>query len=210
MSGHPFVPWPDDEVLVLASASPRRAELLGAAGLPFDVVPADDVEEPSGDCTLTPGADPAVYARDLAVRKARAVSEQQPDRLVLGADTIVILDDSILEKPRDRVEAAAMLSRLSGRRHTVITAIALCRAGHPVWVGHERTEVTFLAISPAAIDRYVATGEPMDKAGAYGIQGFGAMMVSRVDGCYFNVMGLPLALLGSALREHLTRSKEIA
>jgi len=127
-----------------------------------------------------------------------------PGRLVLGADTIVILAGEVLEKPRDAAEARSMLARLAGRRHTVISAIALCGGEHCPWQGHESTAVTFLPLAADTIARYVATGEPMDKAGAYGIQGFGALMVSGVEGCYFNVMGLPLALLGHALREVLT------
>ena len=209
MTAHPFLPWPPGEVLVLASVSPRRAQLLDAVGLPYEVVPAAGVEGPGNGQGCGAAADQALYAEDLAVRKALTVSGRLPERLVLGADTIVVLEGAILEKPSGGSEAAAMLPRLAGRRHTVITAIALGRAGRAVWRGHERTSVTFLPLSRAAIDRYVATGEPMDKAGAYGIQGFGAMMISGVEGCYFNVMGLPLALLGSALREHLTGRREI-
>ncbi len=207
---HPFVPWPAGEVLVLASASPRRAELLRTAGLPYEVVPAPDVEGSLAAAAADVArADPARYAEDLAQRKALDVSGRRPRRLVLGADTIVVLGGDVLEKPRDAAEAAAMLGRLSGRRHEVITAIALCD-GQRVWSGHERTAVTFLPLAAAAIARYVATGEPLDKAGAYGIQGYGAMMIRGVEGCYFNVMGLPLALLGAALREHLTGREEIA
>jgi septum formation protein len=210
MTRHPFVPWPDGQILVLASASPRRAELLQAVGLPFEMVPAGDVESAVAATQPAGVSDPARYAEDLARRKALAVGGPLPGRLGLGADTIVLLDGDVLEKPRDRAEAAAMLARLSGRRHVVITAIALVRGDQPVWLGHERTAVDFLPLQPAAIERYVDTGEPMDKAGAYGIQGFGAMMVGAVEGCYFNVMGLPLALLGAALREHLGGRREIA
>lgn len=210
MNGHPFVCWPAGEILVLASASPRRAELLRTAGLPFEVVPAGDVEGDGVGIQAAAGRDPARFAEELAGRKALAVAVGRPGRLVLGADTIVLVDGDILEKPRDRADAAVMLSRLSGRRHVVITAIALVRGDRQVWLGHERTAVDFLALSPAAIARYVETGEPMDKAGAYGIQGYGAMMVGGVEGCYFNVMGLPLALLGAALREHLAGRREIA
>lgn len=209
MREHPFVPWPEGEILVLASVSPRRAELLAAVGLPYEIVPAGDVELRLAAASGA-AVDPAGYAEDLARRKAQAVSARLPGRLVLGADTIVILGGEVLEKPRDEAEAAAMLARLSGRRHTVITAIALTNGERPLWLGHERTDVQFLRLAPATIDRYVATGEPRDKAGAYGIQGYGAMMVSGVYGCYFNVMGLPLALLGRALREYLTGRSEIA
>lgn len=209
MTAHPFVPWPPGEVLVLASVSPRRAELLRAIGLPFEVVAPGDVESEQRVPASSAANGPAGYAEHLAGRKALAVSERLPGRLVLGADTIVIQDHCVLEKPRDVAEAAAMLARLAGCRHDVVTAIALGAAGRLVWVGHERTSVTFLPLSAAAIERYVATAEPMDKAGAYGIQGYGAMMVRRVDGCYFNVMGLPLSMLGCALREHLTGREEI-
>jgi len=124
-----------------------------------------------------------------------------PGRLVLGADTVVVLDGDILEKPADEAEAERLLGRLSGREHTVITALALCggRAGDGL-AAHESTRVWFLDHDPDALARYVATGEPMDKAGAYGIQGLGALLVERIEGCYFNVMGLPLARLGAMLR----------
>lgn len=195
----PFVPWPPDEVLVLASRSPRRADLLVTAGIPFEVRPSDGVEE----AHAMGGRRPEVYAEELARVKAAAVAADCPGRLVLGADTIVVLEDEVLEKPDDVAEAEQMLARLSGQRHVVISAIALVRDDHCLWLGHERTDVEFLPLEAHAISRYVATGEPMDKAGAYGIQGYGALMVRGVRGCYFNVMGLPLALLGQALRETL-------
>ena len=203
MTVSPFVPWPPGEVLVLASRSPRRAELLRTAGLPFEQRPAGDVEGEHAARLGALHADPDRYSEELARLKAQAVCELAPGRLVLGADTIVVLDGEVLEKPRDAAEARAMLGRLSGRWHTVISAIALCGGPHRRWVGHERTEVEFLPVGAGAIARYVASGEPMDKAGAYGIQGLGALMVRGVRGCYFNVMGLPLALLGRALREVL-------
>jgi septum formation protein len=209
MSGSPFVPWPAGEVLILASRSPRRAELLRTAGIPFEQQPAGDVEgEHAARLAALHDRDPDRYAEELARRKAAAVADLAPGRLVLGADTIVVRDGEILEKPRDAAEARAMLGRLSGRWHTVISAIALCGGPHRRWLGHERTEVQFLPLDAAAIARYVATGEPMDKAGAYGIQGLGALMVRGVRGCYFNVMGLPLALLGAALREVLGPPEE--
>ncbi|MDY0108976.1 MAG: Maf family protein [Candidatus Krumholzibacteria bacterium] len=205
----PFVPWPAAETLVLASRSPRRAELLRLAGLPHEVVPPGDIETRHARRLLRSGAEPARYAEELAELKAADVSDRLPARLVLGADTIVILDGDVLEKPRDAVDARAILARLAGRRHLVITAIALRGPRHEVWLGHERTEVEFLPLSAAVIADYVATGEPLDKAGAYGIQGYGAMMVRGIAGCYFNVMGLPLALLGRALRDLLTGRAEI-
>ncbi len=204
MTVTPFVDWPADLVLVLASASPRRAELLRVAGIPFEVVPAAGAEPAHAARLNRQRPAPARYAEELAEAKAAAVAAKLPGRLVLGADTVVILDGEILEKPADSDEAARILTRLSGRRHRVITALALLGGpAIPRWAGHAETAVEFLDLSAAAIDRYLATGEPFDKAGAYGIQGFGAMMVRRVEGCYFNVMGLPLALLGEALRSVL-------
>jgi septum formation protein len=200
----PFVPWPAGLVLVLASASPRRAELLRTAGIPFEVrpVPGAEVSGAAGNGDLR--GEPGRYALALAAAKAEAVSARLPGHLVLGADTIVILDGEILEKPRDDEDARRILGRLAGRRHIVITAVALRGgAAREGWSGWEETVVEFLPLDDGAIARYVATGEPRDKAGAYGIQGYGALMIRRVEGCYFNVMGLPLALLGRALRELL-------
>jgi septum formation protein len=197
----PFLDWPDDLVLVLASRSPRRAELLTVAGIPFEVCPAEDVESELAASLVDLHGDPAAYALALAEAKARDVSARRPGHLVLGADTVVVQEGDILEKPRDPEDAARLLTRLAGRHHTVISAIALVGgpAGRTGVFAHEQTGVEFLPLTPAAIERYVATGEPMDKAGAYGIQGYGAMMVRGVRGCYFNVMGLPLARLGELL-----------
>ncbi len=204
MTRSPFVPWPDGATLVLASGSPRRAELLRVAGIPFAVAPAPEVEHAHAALVAPLRADPARYAAALAEAKAGAVAARCPGRLVLGADTVVVLDGELLEKPDDAAHAERMLARLQGRAHLVHTAIALLggRAA-PRVVGTETTRVEFLPLDAGAIRRYVATGEPLDKAGAYGIQGYGALMVRRVEGCYFNVMGLPLARLGSALREAL-------
>ncbi len=200
----PFIPWPDGEVLVLASRSPRRAELLAIAGVPFEIMPAADAEADHGEAAVALSADPVAYAELLAGVKAGAIAAEHPGRLVLGADTIVVLDGCILEKPEDEAEAVSMLGRLAGRSHTVVSAVALRRVDDGLsWTAAESTIVTFLPLEQDTIVRYVATGEPMDKAGAYGIQGYGAMMVRGVEGCYFNVMGLPLALLGSGLRKVL-------
>lgn len=202
----PFVPWPEAEVLVLASKSPRRAELLAVAGIPFVIQEAPDVEAELAVTLTDLHQHPHQYAMTLAAAKARAIAEIDPDRLVLGADTIVVVDGDILEKPLDTEDAVMLLTRLSGRCHTVISAIALCggAAGMPGLTAYEETEVEFLPLDQNAIRQYVATGEPMDKAGAYGIQGYGALMVRGVRGCYFNVMGLPLALLGEKLRSILS------
>ncbi len=198
----PFVPWPDGLTLVLASRSPRRADLLKVAGIPFEIIVAGDVETQLAAKLAAEKTHPIQYAELLAAAKARDVARNNPGRLVLGADTVVVLDEEILEKPVDQADAIRLLTKLSGREHTVISAVAL--TGGPAGFGlaaHEKTQVEFLPLDAANIERYVATGEPMDKAGAYGIQGFGAMMVKGVHGCYFNVMGLPLARLGGLLRQ---------
>jgi len=204
----PFVPWPDGEVLVLASRSPRRSELLEVAGIPFVVEPAPDVEAELAATLTDLHHQPHEYAMTLAAAKAQAIAQLDTGRLVLGSDTIVVVDGDILEKPVDTEDAVRLLTRLSGRRHTVISAIALCggAVGMPGLTAYEETEVEFLPLDQETIRRYVATGEPMDKAGAYGIQGYGALMVRGVRGCYFNVMGLPLALLGETLRSVLSSS----
>jgi len=203
----PFVRWPVNEVLILASRSPRRAELLTIVGIPHEVMPAIDAEAAQTQAASALVDDPVAYAEFLAGVKAEAVATSHPKRLVLGADTIVVLDGDILEKPRDMIEAQQMLGRLAGRSHVVISAVALRRAVDGlVWTASESTEVEFLPLDQATIVSYVATGEPMDKAGAYGIQGYGAMMVRGVNGCYFNVMGLPLALLGAGLRACLGKT----
>ena len=180
--------------VILASQSPRRRELLTLVGIPHVVRPAD-IDE-----AYFAGEEPAAHAERLALEKARVVARGEPDAVVIGSDTIVVLDGDVLGKPRDELHAAAMLARLSGRRHTVMTAVAVR------WRGAERSavervEVTFAPLSAAQISAYVATGEPMDKAGAYGIQGYGATIVERVDGDYFAVMGLPLHRLVLLLRE---------
>ncbi len=197
----PFVDWPADLVLVLASRSPRRAELLTVAGIPHEVIPAGPVEDELAASLTDLHHDPAAYAVALAVAKAADVAADLPGRLVLGADTVVVLEGDILEKPADRQDAVRLVSRLEGRKHIVVSAVALVGgpAGAVPVVAHEKTEVEFLPLTRGTIERYVATGESMDKAGAYGIQGYGAMMVRGVRGCYFNVMGLPLARLGELL-----------
>ena len=177
--------------LVLASGSPRRRHSLEQLGLDFEVVPPPDgVESPWG------GDEPPVpFAERLARAKASAVARNRPEAIVLAADTIVVLDGSVLEKPRDESDARAMLFRLAGREHVVYTAAAIeaPREGvRTAVLGVERTGVRFRPLSVEEISAYVATGEPLDKAGAYGIQGYGAALVESVRGCYFNVMGLPV------------------
>ena len=206
-AGHmaPFLDWPPGLRLVLASRSPRRAELLTVAGIPHEVRPAAEIEEELAAGLTALHDNPAAYAIALAEAKARDVADDLPGRLVLGSDTVVVHEGDILEKPRDEADAVRLLTRLSGNRHNVVSAVSLVGgpAGSAGLSACETTAVAFLPLEPAAIVRYVATGEPMDKAGAYGIQGFGAMMVHRIEGCYFNVMGLPLARLGAMLKEVL-------
>lgn len=185
--------------LILASGSPRRRDILRELGVPYEVVPSD-VDEDAPELRAMP---PAEQARTLARRKAEAVAGQvDPGRLVLGADTVVAVDQDVLGKPRDAAEAAAMLRRLSDRWHVVITAVALVRRQPALrWEAEERTEVRFRALADGEIAAYVATGEPMDKAGAYGIQGLGGSLVAEVRGSYNNVVGLPDQLGGEALAE---------
>ena len=197
--------------LVLASASPRRRSLLTQAGYSFIVHPADIPEDPM------PGENPIAYVTRLAREKAETVFRQltiappsalsspstgsEPEHfspIVLGADTTVTLDNEILSKPADAADAARMLGRLSGRTHRVITGVAVV-TGSSTQVAAEVTSVCFLTLSPAEIEAYVATGEPMDKAGAYAVQGRAARWIPRIQGCYFNVVGLPLALVSTML-----------
>ncbi len=175
--------------LVLASRSPRRQALLDEAGIAYDVGPYPDVDE-----TWPEGAAPDEGARLLAERKARAVAPRVPTRLVLCADTVVAVDCEVLGKPRDRTEARAMLARLSGRRHQVATGVALA-LGDRVESAVATTSVTFRSLSAPEIDAYVATGEPLDKAGAYGIQGGAAAFVTQIEGPIDTVIGLPLDLV---------------
>lgn len=180
--------------LILASASPRRSELLKSARIAFQVDPAQVPEEPQ------PGEQPMAYAMRLARDKATAVFARHPKSVVLGADTVVVVDEHLLEKPADAADAARMLRLLSGRAHQVITGVCV------VAPGFERTEaeitqVVFSPLREKEIAAYVATGEPMDKAGAYGIQGVASRWVERIEGCYFNVVGLPLARTYRLLRE---------
>jgi len=169
--------------VLLASASPRRRELLNLVGIEHEVCPAN-IDE-----TYLAGEKPREHAERLAREKAVAIDA--PDAVTIGSDTIVVVDGQVLGKPRDRAHAAAMLRQLSGRSHVVMTGVAARWRG-VLASGLEEVGVTFRTLSEDDIERYIDTGEPMDKAGAYGIQGFGATIVDRVDGDYFAVMGLPL------------------
>ena len=179
--------------VILASQSPRRRELLTLIGITHDVLPAD-IDE-----TVWPGEEPVPHCERLARSKAETLAAQHPDAVVIGSDTIVVVDGDILGKPGNRDEAIAMLTRLAGRSHVVHTAVAVAHQGE-VRSGVESVGVTFRELSRELIAAYVDTGEPMDKAGAYGIQGYGATIVERVDGDYFAVMGLPLGRLVGLIR----------
>jgi len=174
--------------IVLASQSPRRRELLALVGIPHEVMPADVDESVFGD--EAPGA----YTERLAREKAAVIARRAPDAVIVAADTTVVIDGAILGKPDHEADARRMLRLLSGRTHTVHTAVAVASRGETV-SGVEDVSVTFRALEDEEIAAYVATREPMDKAGSYGIQGYGATIVERIDGDYFAVMGLPLVRL---------------
>ncbi len=171
--------------LILASASPRRSELLRNAAIPFTIEPAHVPEQ------LLPNEKPLEYAQRLARDKARTVHARHPNNAVLGADTVVLVDEHLLEKPVDRHDALRMLRLLSGRTHQVITGVCLVAPGFEQTEA-EITQVVFSPLSEDEIAQYVHTNEPLDKAGAYAIQGIASRWVERIDGCYFNVVGLPL------------------
>jgi septum formation protein len=182
-------------MLVLASASPRRRELLTQAGFEFQIQPAHIPEDPN------PNEDPIAYVTRLAREKAEAVYAKlsDPTAIVLGADTTVTLNNHILGKPENPEDAARMLRLLSGRTHRVITGVALVSATRTE-VAAEVTAVQFLTLSEQEIADYVATGEPIDKAGAYAIQGRAARWIPRIEGCYFNVVGLPISLVSTLIQ----------
>jgi nucleoside triphosphate pyrophosphatase len=188
--------------LILASQSPRRKELLRAAGFDFEVRMPNLVEIPRDDET------PREYACRLAREKALVVaSAEPPGRLVLGADTVVVLNGCLLEKPQDAPDARRMLAMLSGRTHCVITGVCLARAKDFVEAcEYESTEVTFRTLGETEIAAYVASGEPFDKAGAYGIQGLASKFVSRINGCYFNVVGMPVSRVYGLLKRASEKS----
>mgnify|MGYP001159280413 FL=1 len=209
-----------EATVILASGSPRRRELLASLGIRFTIRP------PQVDETVSPGLTPGETVEQLAWKKGRAIVEQlltgQPHVtgtekgrdtelpqekkgpvLVIASDTVVVLDNQILGKPADEEDARHMLRRLSGRRHQVYSGLALFEVGkeYRERLGHARTDVQFCRLSDETIRRYVATGEPLDKAGSYAIQGLGATLVEGIHGDYFNVVGLPLALFGKFLED---------
>jgi septum formation protein len=182
--------------VILASNSPRRRDLLRRIGIQFTSDPADVDER------VLAGETPETYAVRVALDKARVASRRAGAGVVIAADTIVVLDDAILGKPADLRDAERMLATLSGRMHRVITGLAVMDAATgKALTRTAETRVWFRDLSPQDIAWYVKTGEPFDKAGAYGIQEKGALLVSRIEGCYFNVVGLPLSILPDMLRE---------
>ena len=194
VDGQPEVVREPARQVILASRSPRRAELLTAAGIAFEVLSADIDETPHRDEA------PAAYVERLAIEKARAVFLLRPDAIVLGADTTVTIDGAILGKPEDEADAVRMLRLLNGRAHDVHTGVAVVStSGVQSAVG--TTRVWFDAMTDKDISWYVATGEPVDRAGAYAIQGFASRFISRIEGSYSNVVGLPVALVSSILEE---------
>jgi septum formation protein len=180
--------------VILASASPRRRELLNLVGIPHEVRPAN-IDE-----TIRHRETPRRHVERLAREKASAIATRDQNLITIGADTIVVTNRKVLGKPADAAQAAAMLRQLSGREHTVVTAVAVSR-GKKLRSAVEEVRVKFRRLRDDEIDAYIATGEPMDKAGAYGIQGFGATIVECINGDYFSVMGLPLARLVGLLND---------
>ncbi|MEN6581275.1 MAG: Maf family protein [Armatimonadota bacterium] len=181
--------------VILASASPRRKELLSLIFETFRVIPSEFDE------SLVPGdLPPKEHVVYSSLMKARDVAARHPDSLVIGADTVVVADETILGKPTDAGDAGCMLRLLSGRTHQVYTGFTVVYGGIER-TGHECTDVTFRELSDEIISRYIASGEPMDKAGAYAIQGKGAVLITSINGDYFNVVGLPIYKLSSILEE---------
>ncbi len=185
----------DSPRVILASASPRRRQLLGAAGIEFEVIESFVPEQ------HVAGEPPRVYALRMAQEKAVAVSARFPEAIVIGADTIVVCETQILEKPADAGDARRMLAMLSGRTHMVVTAYALARGGKILESSPVESQVTFRKLAEAEIEDYIATEEPFDKAGAYGIQGVGGGFISHVEGSRDNVMGLPTERVVAALAQ---------
>lgn len=180
--------------IILASQSPRRKEIMEGAGFSVRIIPSD-VEE-TVDKSLSPGE----LVKSLAGQKARAVAAAYPDRIVLGADTMVVEGGELLGKPKDEADARDMLRRLSGRCHEVYTGFCLIKSGKAV-SDYDCTKVFFKELSDAEIEAYIRSGEPMDKAGAYGIQGLGMRFIPRIEGDFYNVMGLPVVKVAEALKQ---------
>jgi septum formation protein len=186
----------DSIKVILASASPRRRQLLGAEGINFEAIESRVPEQHIA------GEPPRDYALRMAHEKARVISSHFPDAIVVGADTIVVCESQILEKPADAADARRMLAMLSGRTHTVVTAFALVRAGELLESSPVESRVTFRKLAEVEIEDYIATDEPFDKAGAYGIQGIGGGFIAHVEGSRDNVMGLPTERVVAALARY--------
>ncbi len=183
------------EKLVLASRSPRRSEILRSVGWNFESRAAN-IDESRHD-----SEEPIAYVERLAREKAATIAKEATTSLVLGADTVVVVDDEILGQPGDNENAKRMLKLLSGKWHQVLTGIAIMRGESEMVVAHETTRVRFSNLSTAEIDWYVSTGEPLDKAGAYAIQGQGGIFIEEIEGDYFNIVGLPIRLVYQMLRQ---------
>lgn len=181
-------------MLILASKSPRRKELLSIITTDFDIIPA--VKEENAD----PSLPPEEFVKELAISKAQEIAENHPEACVIGSDTVVAINGEILGKPADEADAYRMLSMLSGTCHSVFTGVAVIKEGK-IHSFTEETKVKFFALDEDEIKNYIATGEPFDKAGAYGIQDLGALLVEGIDGDYYNVMGLPTGRLYRLLKE---------
>lgn len=188
--------------IILASASPRRAEILRTVGWPFEALPVD-IDE-----TRRAGENAVDYVQRLAREKGTAAAVRKPASMIIAADTTVTIDDHILEKPTDESDAVRMLQLLNNRWHRVLTGIAIINPETSrTIVAHEETEVRFAAMSDEEIDWYVRTGEPMDKAGAYAIQGLGARFIAEIKGDFFNVVGLPVRLVYEMFVESLSATE---
>jgi len=182
--------------IILASSSPRRKELLENIGLKFKVEPSNYEED------IPPGLEPHELARKISLGKAKTVASKHQNAIVIAADTFVVLDNRILGKPHTEKEARKMLEALSGKSHSVITGFSILDTGNKKTISKSvETKIYFRKFTPAEIDAYVESKEPLDKAGAYAIQGLGAVLVERIEGDYFNVIGLPLSALTEALKE---------
>ncbi len=184
----------EEKKIVLASQSPRRIDLLRSVGLEFEIYPPQFDEKPM------PGFSPVDYVRHNASEKAHWVAKHVEHDLVIAADTVVTLNDHIFEKPAGHSDAQSMLKQLSGRSHEVITGFCLLTPDEKI-IDHELTRVTFYELSVAEIEMYLNSDEPFDKAGAYGIQGFAALFIKQLEGCYFNVMGFPLGKFYQQLKK---------
>jgi septum formation protein len=188
---NPLLPPFVQENIVLASQSPRRSDILRGLDIDFEIVPPAETVEARVTTT-----DPFQRPVDSARMKAASVAELRPESMVIGADTVVILDNELLEKPVDDEQARSFLQRLGGRSHTVVTGVAIRHIARGVDLADsESTSVRFRIISPEVIERYVESGEGRDKAGSYAVQGLGACLVKAIDGCFYNVVGLPVSLL---------------